>query len=385
MIVIAPDKFKGTLSAAEAAAAMADGVHDVAPAARVRLLPMADGGEGTLDVLAAAGGERVTASAHDALGAPVTVLWLRRGDAAFVESAAVIGLQAVADPDADTAWRASSAGVGEVLLAAMDAGCTRVVLTLGGVATTDAGAGALLALGARFTDAGGRELREVTDLDAVAAVDLTGLDPRLGEVRIEAATDVVGPLSGPDGAAHVFGPQKGADAATVRRLDARLAAIASALAAATGADPATLSGAAAAGGIAVGLGAVADLEVSSGFDVVAQAVGLEAALAVADLVLVGEGSLDAQSLTGKAPVAVARAAAAAGVPVLAIAGVVRVDADELRRAGILGAVSVLEACGGDVERAVAHPADGVRRATAALVERELSRPGSAVPRTLGRG
>ncbi len=312
-VLIAPDSYKGTLTSVAVARALAEGWRRARPRDEIRLAPLADGGEGTLVAIEAAGGwRRAEAPARDPLGRPILAPWLVRedGTAAVVEMAAASGLSRLAADERDAA-RATSAGTGDLLRAALDAGIHDVVLGIGGSATTDGAAGLLAALGARVAD----------DL---ASVDLGGLDRRLAELHLRVACDVTNPLLGPDGAAAVYGPQKGAAPDDVPVLDARLARWADALEAATGRRERLTLGAGAAGGVGFGLLCLTDrlasMELRPGIELVMGAAGFDAALAAADLVLTGEGRIDAQTAFGKTALGVARRAQAAGVPCIAVGG-----------------------------------------------------------------
>ena len=339
-IVIAPDSFKGSLSAAGAADAIADGVARALPAADLVLRPVADGGEGTVAAAVRAGWAPRTAWVTGPDGRPVEATYAVAGAMAVLELAEAAGLGLLDRPAPMTA---TTRGVGELLLAALDAGARRIVLGLGGSATTDGGAGMLGALGVRLLDAEGRDVEPGGGgLAALARIDTSGLDPRLHECEIVVATDVDNPLTGPAGAAAVFAPQKGATPAEVALLDAALARYASALAHAVGAWVERVPGAGAAGGTAAGAMAVLGAQVLSGAGLVCNLVGLDGVLADAALVITGEGSLDEQTLRGKAPAEVARRARNADVPCLALAGVVRVPPDQLAAGGFLAAHALTE-------------------------------------------
>jgi len=364
-IVVAPDKFKGSLPAAEVAAAVAAGLRAVAGDAEILAMPVADGGDGTVDAAVAAGFERVPVTAAGPEGEPVRASYARRGDVAVVELACVCGL-ALLPAGRRAPLTASSFGAGEVLRAALDAGARQVVLGVGGSASTDGGAGMLAALGARVLAADGEPVgREVAgrrvaggaDLELVAALDLAGLHPafRSGEASLTLAADVDNPLTGLDGAAAVYGPQKGASPAEVARLDAGLRRWAAVVAATVGKDWSAAPGAGAAGGVGFAAMAVLGARMRPGIELVLELTGLEARLAGADLVITGEGSLDGQSLAGKAPVGVARAAARHGVPVVAVAGRNTLTGAELAAAGI-AAVYPLTAIEPDLERCQAEAA-----------------------------
>jgi glycerate kinase len=333
-IVIAPDKFKGSLPAAEVAAALAAGLRAALGPAELITIPVADGGDGTVDAAVAAGFARVPVTAAGPTGEPVTTSYARRGGLALVELATVCGLERL--PGGRLRPLASSSyGVGEVMRAALAAGAGELVLAVGGSASTDGGAGMLQALGARVTGPDGASLgRGGGTLGDVTGLDLTGLDPAVGQAQITLAADVQNPLTGPDGAAEIFGPQKGADPGQIAALDAGLRRWAALVAGTTGRDWSQAPGAGAAGGVGLAALAVLGAQRRSGIDMILELVGFDAALDGADLVVTGEGSLDTQSLAGKAPIGVARAAAARGVPVIAVAGRSTLTAEQARAAGI---------------------------------------------------
>ncbi|MCK9513219.1 MAG: glycerate kinase [Pigmentiphaga sp.] len=341
-IVVAPDSFKGSLSASRVADAIARGLQHGWPGASVRCVPMADGGEGTVAaMLAATGGERRLATVSGPLGKPVTAVWgLLPGGWAVVELAEAAGLPLLADAERD-AGRACTHGVGELIRAALDAGASRILLALGGSATTDGGAGMLRALGARLLDAEGQPVPPGgAALASLRRLDLSGLDPRLKTATLEVACDVDNPLCGERGAAAVFGPQKGATPAEVAELDEALAHWAGMVAAATGQDRRDEPGAGAAGGAAFGALVLGGALVP-GVDRVAQWVGLPRALAGADWVLTGEGRLDAQTLGGKVPAGVLRLARERGVPVVAICGSLAPGYEALYEEGLAAAFSLV--------------------------------------------
>lgn len=312
-VLFAPDSFKGSLSSVAVASALAEGWSRARPADRILLAPLADGGEGTLAAIEAAGGwERRTAPVHDPLGRMVEAAWLASADgrSAVIELATASGLSLVAADERDPA-AASTRGTGELLAAAFDAGIRDVVLGIGGSATTDGGAGALAALGARVSD-------------GLDSVDLAGLEPRLAGVALRIACDVTNPLLGDRGAAATYGPQKGASPSVVPALDERLGRWADALEAATGRRERETPGAGAAGGIGFGLLCLTDrfrsLSLEPGVDLVMAATGFDAKLAEADLVITGEGRIDAQTAFGKTALGVARRAQGAGVRCMAVGG-----------------------------------------------------------------
>ncbi|GAA1712063.1 glycerate kinase [Isoptericola hypogeus] len=343
-VVVAPDSFKGSASATQVAHALAAGARSaLGEAATIRAIPFADGGEGTLDaVLDAWGVVPGTAATTDALGRAVTARYgvSPDGRTVLVEAAEAYGLPLVAD--GLRPLEATSHGVGTLVLAALDGAPTaeEVVLFVGGSATTDGGAGLLEALGARFLDGagspvppGGGGLREL------ARVDASRLHTRARDLRWRIACDVDNPLLGARGAAAVFGPQKGATSGDVAALEAGLARFADALAAATGSDVRDLPGAGASGGLPAGLSAVLGAELVPGGILVAEAVGLDAALADVDLVLTGEGRLDEQSLHGKVVDTVVRLAGP-GAIVVVVAGGVELSPAQVAAAGIAAAFSI---------------------------------------------
>jgi glycerate 2-kinase len=343
-IVIAPDKFKGSLSAEEAARCLATGIREARADAEIAVVPMADGGEGTLDAALANGYERREAVVHGPLGAPVRAFFAMRGDEAVVELAVASGLALVPSDRLD-ALAASSRGTGELITAALDAGATRIVLAIGGSASTDGGAGLIAALGARLLNASGAELADGGGaLNELATVDLSGLDPRVARTRFVLACDVDHVLLGPAGAASVFGPQKGADSAQIAVLEAGLTAFSRVLQRALGTerDLAIMPGAGAAGGVGYAALAVLRAERRSGVDVVVDLVGLRDRLVGADLVITGEGSFDEQSLGGKTPLGVACTAAALGIPVVAVCGRTTLGEEAWREAGFAGCYATLD-------------------------------------------
>lgn len=363
-VVLAPDSFKESLSAVQACAAMARGVGQVWPDAECVWRPMADGGEGTVDAVVRAGAARaVEVVAHDALMRPrrARIAWDEDSATAVVEAAQGPGLEHVSAGERDI-WGATSAGVGEMVLAALDLGARRIVLGLGGSATNDAGAGMLAALGVRFRgqdmDEGGSAgwgpgvheggagvplgPRGLVDLEEV---DVSGLDPRLRGVEVIAATDVTSPLLGERGATAVFGPQKGASPEDVELLEEVLTRLADVGARARGHDCRGEAGAGAAGGLGWACLQFLDAVVRPGVEVVAELVGLADAVHGAALVLTGEGSVDAQTLEGKTPMGVARVAAAAGVPVVVLAGRVGAGAEGLLDHGVAAVVPVVREVG----------------------------------------
>ena len=340
-VVLAPDKFKGTLTAAEVAQHLGDGIRSRRPDVDLVTVPVADGGDGMLDAFEAAGFRRVPIDAADAIGAIQPSRFVRRGQDAVIELAAVAGLARLGESRAPLT--ATSRGVGEVMAAALDAGCRHLVLGVGGSASTDGGIGMLQALGARVTNAAGHDVGP-GGLGAAAAarLDITELHPDLAHATVEVACDVDNPLAGPHGAAVTYGPQKGADPDEVRLLDVALGNWADVVAAATGADRRDEPGAGAAGGVGFAAAAALGAKLRPGVTLVLDLVGFADAVAGADLVVTGEGSLDEQTLRGKAPVGVAAAAKAAHVPTVAVAGRCSLDEQSLRRAGFDGIYTLVD-------------------------------------------
>lgn len=324
-VVVAFDAFKGSLTALEACEAAARGVRDAMPGTDVSLVPMADGGEGSLDALLARGGERRSTETVDAIGRPALAHWALDGQHAVIELAQAAGLPQVEDAPLRP-LEASTAGLGRVVLAALDEGATEVTLLLGGSATTDGGAGVLRALGASLTDASGQPIADGGGgLAALERLDLRDLDPRALAARWRFVTDVDAPLTGPRGAAAVFGPQKGATTHDVVLLDdalGRLARVAAAELAIDERSIADLPGAGAAGGIASALRALTGGEIVAGGAWFAALAGLDDAVAGSALVLTGEGRFDEQSAGGKVVSVVHDAAVRHGVPLCVLAGAV---------------------------------------------------------------
>ncbi|MGC5232363.1 glycerate kinase [Streptomyces albogriseolus] len=337
-MLVAADKFKGSLTAVEVAERVIAGLRRVRPDLRAEALPVADGGDGTVAAAVAAGFERHEVRVSGPLGDEVTAAYALRDGTAVVEMAEASGLQRL--PEGVFApLTASTYGSGELLRAALDAGARSIVFGVGGSATTDGGAGMLAALGARFLTASGEPVRPGgAALAELATADLSGLDPRLRSVEFVLASDVDNPLTGPKGAAAVYGPQKGASPEDVERLDAALAHLVKVLdASALAASP----GAGAAGGIGFGV-LLVGARFRPGIEVMLDVLGFASALERADLVITGEGSLDEQTLHGKAPAGVAAAARAAGRDVVAVCGRLALAPEVLGRAGIRRAYALTD-------------------------------------------
>jgi glycerate kinase len=364
-VLICPDKFAGTLTAPEAAAAIADGWHDTAPTDQTVLRPLADGGPGFVDVLAGAlGGRRVPVDTVDPLGRPAHGEILAVGATAYVESAQACGLHLLTPAERDPN-RATSYGLGLLLAAAVETGAREVVVGLGGSAVNDGGAGMLAALGAAPVDVAGCAV-PYGGAALSAAVGLGGL-PQLRQVDLVAATDVDNPLTGLHGASNVYGPQKGATREDVLRLDAALEHFAGVLEKGLPSCPpglAALPGGGAAGGIGAALLALGGRCVS-GIGLVTTLSRLDDELDAADLVITGEGSFDHQSLRGKVAAGVAGGARDRGLPCVVLAGRVDTGRREAAAAGVTEMYSLVEHYG-DVRRAMAEPAAGLRAITARL-------------------
>ena len=367
IVVCAPDSYKESMTAPEAAQAMAEGVRDVVPDAVVIQLPMSDGGEGFAAAIAAATGAAwVPVTVPDARGREVQAgyVWSPGSRRAVVEMATAAGLEGIAPGERDVR-RSSTVGVGRLVHAALEAGARHVVVGLGGSATNDAGAGLLVELGVRFTYENGADLVPVpAQLERCTSIDASGLDPRLRDCLVEAACDVSNPLLGPRGASAVYGPQKGATPDDVAYLDAVLARLVS-LAPPAAKLAAALPGAGAAGGLGWALLGFLGARMRPGVELVADTVGLDAAVAGADLVLTGEGSVDAQTLQGKTPAGVAAVAARHDVPVVVLGGRVTDDARALASESVQ-LVSITPD-GQPTSEAVRRGSENLRRAVGRVV------------------
>lgn len=361
-IVIAPDSYKESLSAMAVANEIEAGFREIFPDAEYRKVPVADGGEGTVQAMIdASGGRLVELRVRGPLGEPVAAFYGMMGDerTAVIEMAAASGLELV-PPALRDPMRTTSFGTGELIRDALDAGARRFVLGIGGSATNDGGAGMLQALGGRLLDRAGDDLAPGGGaLAALDRIDLSRLDTRIKDCVFEVACDVSNPLVGPQGASHIFGPQKGATAAMVEQLDAGLRHYADVIARDLGRQVAEVPGAGAGGGIGAAMLVFLGGRLRPGSEIVTDAVGLDAAVADADLVVTGEGRIDSQSVHGKTPVGVARVARRHGRPVIAIAGCLGQGAAAVHEHGIaavFGAVS--RPC--TVEQALADAALNVR-------------------------
>ena len=319
-VVIAPDSFKGSLSAADASAAIATGLRRVWNDVDLRLVPLADGGEGTLDAVLSAGGRRCSARVSGAAGTAINAAYgLLAADAAIIETAQVVGLTD-ASATAHAVEQRSTRGVGELMRRLLDAGIRRIMVGLGGSSTNDGGAGLLAGLGLRLVAADGRSVEPTpAGLAALEAVDVRDLDPRLAQTRITIMSDVTNPLCGEQGATAIFGRQKGVAPEAVTQIDARLAHFAELVEGALGRHAKDSPGAGAAGGLGFALLLLGG-ELRSGAEVIADLLGLDAALDEADWLITGEGHSDRQTLLGKTPLVAARRAALKGVPATLVSG-----------------------------------------------------------------
>ena len=371
--MLAPQEFKGSLSANQVVEAMADGVRRVRPSATIDRVPLADGGPGTVEaVVAAMDGRYSMNRVEGPLGAPVDARWGRvaNGATAVIEMASASGLLLL-DSERLDPRRAGTFGTGELIRAALDAGVERILIGLGGSATNDGGAGMATALGVRFLDDDGDPLPPGgAALANLASIDTHTLDARLAAVDVAVLADVSNPLLGPDGASAVYGPQKGADAAAIAELDRALRNYADIVARDVGQEITTVRGGGAAGGLGAGLVAFAGAHIVSGIDYVAEAVDLRQRLAAADLSITGEGRLDRQSTFGKTVAGVAALAQEVGTPCLAVGG--SVDAPEVVRT-IPGIVDLEAAAPPDLalDEVMANAAQLVSAATARLLRRHL--------------
>ena len=334
-ILIAPDKFKGSLSAPAAAAAISRGLRTAWPDAYLDLAPIADGGEGFAESLAVAlGAEWVNVATEDAIGRPIEAryAWLPREHLAILEMSEASGLHRIAQHERDP-LRADTFGTGIVIAHAGARGARRILVGLGGSATTDGGVGVARALGYRFFDHEGREFSATPGM--LASLARIERPPGLSLPEIFAACDVQNPLLGERGAARVYGPQKGADAGTVEFLESALSRLSDVCATSLGGDPRNVPGAGAAGGLGFGLLTFCGASIRPGFDVIAEALHLEERIALADLVITGEGRIDDQTLDGKGPAGVAALARKAGKRVIGFGGSVTAEAES---AGIFDAL-----------------------------------------------
>lgn len=361
-IVIAPDSYKESLSAPEVANAIEQGFREIWPDADYVKLPVADGGEGTVEAMVeATAGRIVEVDVTGPLGEPITAFYGISGDerSAFIEMAAASGLEQVPvhlrDPLKTTSW-----GTGELIRHALDMGVEHIIIGLGGSATNDGGAGMVQALGAKLLDAQGKDIAlGGAALDTLARIDISQLDKRLAACRIEVACDVTNPLTGKDGASAVFGPQKGATPEMIARLDKSLTHYAHCIARDLDVEVLALAGGGAAGGMGAALYAFCGAQLRRGIEIVTDALHLDECVADADLVITGEGRIDSQTIHGKVPVGVAKVAKRYNKPVIGIAGSLTADVGVVHEHGLDAVFSVIyTVC--TLDEALKNAAENVR-------------------------
>ncbi len=344
-IIIAPDKFKGSLAASEAAQAIARGIRSTLPGADLKLFPLSDGGEGLVEALAgAAEGSIISTKVNNPLGQKTEAKWalIKSDQSAVIEMAAASGLSLL-PPQSRNPGITSTYGTGELIKAALDEGCTEIIIGIGGSATNDGGAGMASALGAKLQDKEGKPLGpgglELLKLDRICT---DNFDPRIKSISCKVACDVDNPLTGQHGASYVYGPQKGANSDMVKELDRALAHYACILKRDLGKDVEHVPGAGAAGGLGAGLIAFLGAELYSGIDLVIDTLEIDHEVKNADLIITGEGRLDKQSLRGKVPIGIAKRAKKYGIPVLVLAGSVEVSSKDLHESGITAAFAITD-------------------------------------------
>lgn len=342
-VVIAPDSFKGSLSAQQVCHHLSAGMKKAVPGLQIETIPLADGGEGTVEaILYALGGEWIRIWVHDPLGREIESRYgmVAAQKLAVIEMAAASGLELLSESELDP-LRASTYGTGELILHGLDQGCEKFIIGIGGSATNDGGIGMLQALGATIHyDQSAQPKKNI--LKGISSVDLTTLDPRLKEVTFEVACDVTNPLTGEQGATRIFGPQKGVAEDMTEDLEKAMIRYGSLLEAAAGKPITEVAGAGAAGGLGAGLLALPEVKLRSGFEIVSEAIQLEAKIREAGLVVTGEGKVDDQTLYGKVPFGVARLAAKYDIPVICVAGTVGPGIDILLEHGISSVFSILQ-------------------------------------------
>ena len=375
-VLLAPDKFRGSLSAQEVAAALVTGMRRAGPGLAFDICPVADGGDGTLEAAVSAGFRRVPVEVEGPTGQSLTAAYGERDGVALTELAEAVGLRRLSG-DRLAPMTASTYGLGQLVDAAITAGNRVIVIALGGSASTDGGAGLVQALGAELLDIAGRPLsRGGGALTTIGRIDLSGMRARLDGIQFTIATDVSNPLLGRTGAAAVFGPQKGASAADVETLERGLARWASVVTRATGVDAAGRPGAGAAGGAGFGAMALLGASVAGGADMVLDMVHFADRVRRASLVVTGEGSMDEQTLYGKAPIRVAHASRKAGVPAVAVAGRCTIPEDSLASAGI-HRVYALQDLEPDLSRSIVNAGRLLERVGVRIAEAELGRRAAA--------
>jgi glycerate kinase len=367
-IIVAPGAFKQSLSAQAVAQAIERGIGQSGLEAQLHLAPIADGGNGTLDAFLAGGGKRVKMTVEGPLGNPVEAAYglLDDGETAVIEMALASGLELLQGPWQLNPMLASTYGTGQLMKAALDTGVKRMIVGMGGSATVDGGAGALQALGVALTDAYGENIpRGGGNLEKLFLIDPQGLDPRWKKVEVLIASDVENPTLGDQGAAAVFGPQKGANPEQVKKLESNLRHFFTIINDQLGVDVRSVRGGGAAGAFSAGLMAFLNARIESGIDLILQHSGFVNWLAEADLVITGEGEIDSQTLGGKGPLGVARLAKEHGVPTIAIVGGLNADDKELHDAGIQAVLPIVTKPM-PLEEAIADAAELVERAALRL-------------------
>jgi glycerate kinase len=370
-VVIAPDKFKGSLTAADVARHLAAGLRLRAAHVPVVTVPVSDGGDGFLDAMVAAGYRRVPVAAQGPTGQPVRASYAELDGVAVVELAETAGLTRLPQ-GRPAALTASSYGTGQVMRKALEAGCRTLVVGIGGSACTDGGAGMLQALGAHLAVRDGTPLRRGgAALCDLQSVDLSGLHPGLARTEVVVAADVNNPLTGPQGAAAVYGPQKGASPREVAELDRALAYWAGLVSTSTGVDAAEAPGSGAAGGVGFAMMAILGASLRPGIELVLELTGFVQKLREARMVITGEGTLDGQTLNGKAPAGVAAAARKASVPVIAVAGHSTLNQRDLRSLGMFAAYALTD-IEPDQQRCISHAGPLLERLGARLATEWLS-------------
>ena len=344
-IVVAPDSFKGSLTAVEVADAIGQGVREIFPEAKIIKIPMADGGDGTVQCLVnATGGEILKEKVVSPLGDEVWASYGILGDkkTAVIEMAEASGLTLVPE-DKRNPLITTTYGTGQLIKAALDQGCRKMIIGIGGSATNDGGAGMVQALGVKLLDREGKEIGfGGGELKKINRINISNLDNRLSETEVLIASDVSNPLCGPKGAARIYGPQKGATPEIIEELDKSLAHFAETIKRDLNKDVKDMPGAGAAGGLGAGLMAFLDAELKPGIEIMIEIVKLEQAIKDADLVITGEGKIDSQTIYGKAPIGVAKIAKKYNIPVIAVAAIVGDDADIVHKYGINTLISVTE-------------------------------------------
>ena len=358
-IVIAPDSFKGSASSGDIATWIESGIHSVIPDCETIKIAIGDGGEGSLDAVLQAGFTSHSVEVLGPMGNPVSALIAIKGDTAFIEMAQASGLSQLPDGKKD-ALNATSFGTGQLILAALDKGATKFILAIGGTATTDAGAGALQALGVKLLDSTGAEIAPgVAALINCVTIDTSGLDPRLAHVSFTLASDVTNPLLGANGASHVFSPQKGATPEQVEVLEESLSHFASLVAG----QYATTPGAGAAGGFGFMAYAYLKAEARSGIDLILDLVTFDSKIAGADAIITGEGRFDSQSVHGKAPWGILQRAAKLSIPTYLVCG----DADTHHASGYAG-IHTLTSIESNIDKCIANPAPLVTQLGASVAQ-----------------